>query len=273
MKSACIVLSFLVCVTLLPNIAEGKTWAVLVAGSNTWDNYRHQADICHSYQILHRNGIPDENIVVMMYDDLAHNEDNPTPGKIINKPNGPDVYHGVLKDYTGAAVTPKNFLNVLKGDKDALRGTGSGKVLGSGPDDDVFIYFADHGAPGLIAFPDVAPTLKKKQLLDALKFMHEKKKYKKMVIYIEACESGSMFSNGGLPDDIKIFATTAANPHESSYATYWDEKRETYLGDLYSIAWMENSDKSNLTKETLQQQFLKVKKRTNLSHVQEYGEK
>ena len=26
----------------------------------------------------------------------------------------------------------------------------------SGPDDDVFVYFADHGAPGLIAFPDGA---------------------------------------------------------------------------------------------------------------------
>lgn len=25
---------------------------------------------------------------------------NPTKGKIINKPNGPDVYQGVLKDYT-----------------------------------------------------------------------------------------------------------------------------------------------------------------------------
>jgi hypothetical protein len=29
---------------------------------------------------------------------------------------------------------------------------------------------------------------------------------------------------------------------------------------------------SNLTTETLQQQFLKVKQRTNLSHVQEYGQ-
>jgi hypothetical protein len=35
MESACIVLAFLVRVTLLANIAEGKTWAVLVAGSNT----------------------------------------------------------------------------------------------------------------------------------------------------------------------------------------------------------------------------------------------
>lgn len=47
-------------------------WAVLVAGSHEWTNYRHQADVCHAYQILHNNGIPDSNIIVMMYDDLAH---------------------------------------------------------------------------------------------------------------------------------------------------------------------------------------------------------
>ncbi len=34
-----------------------------------------QADICHSYQILSKNGIPDEQIVVMMYDDIAYNEE------------------------------------------------------------------------------------------------------------------------------------------------------------------------------------------------------
>ena len=32
-----------------------------------------KADACHAYQILHKNGIPDENIVVMMYDDIAYN--------------------------------------------------------------------------------------------------------------------------------------------------------------------------------------------------------
>ena len=48
-------------------------FAVLVAGSNEYYNYRHQADVCHAYQILHRYGIPDTNIVVMMYDDIAKN--------------------------------------------------------------------------------------------------------------------------------------------------------------------------------------------------------
>ena len=62
-------------------LCEPKHWAVLVAGSNGYFNYRHQADICHAYQILRRNGIPDERIIVMMYDDIAHNTNNPTPGR------------------------------------------------------------------------------------------------------------------------------------------------------------------------------------------------
>ncbi|CDQ97514.1 unnamed protein product [Oncorhynchus mykiss] len=55
---------------------NGKNWVVIVAGSNGWHNYRHQASAgaCHAYQIVHKNGIPDKQIVVMMYDDLATNK-------------------------------------------------------------------------------------------------------------------------------------------------------------------------------------------------------
>ena len=60
---------------------------LLVAGSNGWFNYRHQADICHAYQIVHAHGVPDDRIIVMMYDDIAFNKENPTPGMIINQVN------------------------------------------------------------------------------------------------------------------------------------------------------------------------------------------
>lgn len=43
-----------------------------------------------------------------------------------------------------------------------------------------------------------------------------------------------------------VYATTAANPHESSYACYYDSKLETYLGDCYSVNWMENVDSVSL---------------------------
>ena len=64
---------------------------------NLWVVGIFQADVCHAYQILKRGGLKDENIVVFMYDDIAHNSENPYPGKIINKPDGPDVYQGVPK--------------------------------------------------------------------------------------------------------------------------------------------------------------------------------
>ena len=28
-----------------------QNWAVLIAGSDGWYNYRHQADVCHAYQV------------------------------------------------------------------------------------------------------------------------------------------------------------------------------------------------------------------------------
>nr|KAF6287261.1 legumain [Pipistrellus kuhlii] len=247
----------------------GKHWVVIVAGSNGWYNYRHQADACHAYQIVHRNGIPDEQIVVMMYDDIATSEENPTPGVVINRPNGTDVYKGVLKDYTGEAVTPQNFLAVLRGDEEAVKGVGSGKVLKSGPRDHVFVYFTDHGATGLLAFPN--DDLHVKELNETIQYMYKHNKYQKMVFYIEACESGSMMKH--LPTDINVYATTAANPEESSYACYYDEQRSTYLGDWYSVNWMEDSDMEDLTKETLHKQYQLVKTHTNTSHVMQYGNK
>ena len=75
-----------------------------------------------------------------------------------------------------------------------------------------------------------------------------------------------------LPKDINIYATTAANPTESSYACYYDEKRSTYLGDVYSVNWIENSDRKSLGKETLLEQFKIIRKETNTSHVTEYGD-
>merc|ERR1719304_22213 len=125
---------------------DGDLWVLLVAGSNGWFNYRHQADVCHAYQIVHAHGVPDDHIIVMMYDDIAYNKENPTPGKIINHPNGTDVYKGVPHDYTCNNVNPEAFLKVLQGEK--VAGT-SGKTLKSGPNDNIFVYLADHGAKGL----------------------------------------------------------------------------------------------------------------------------
>jgi len=101
--------------------------------------------------------------------------------------------------------------------------------------------------------------------------MHQNNMYNQLVFYLEACEAGSMF-NTLLPANIKIFATTASTPDTSSYACYYDAKRNTYLGDVYSVNWMENSDAVDISKESLQDQFTVVKRLTNTSVCCEYGD-
>ncbi len=41
-----------------------------------------QADVCHAYQIVSGHGVPDDHIIVMMYDDIAKNPENPTKGAV-----------------------------------------------------------------------------------------------------------------------------------------------------------------------------------------------
>ena len=54
-----------------------------------------------------------------------------------------------MQDYTGEAVNSENLFAVILGNKTAIKG-GSGKVLETGPNDHIFIYYADHGGPGVL---------------------------------------------------------------------------------------------------------------------------
>ncbi|KAK4795826.1 hypothetical protein SAY86_028152 [Trapa natans] len=265
-------------------LGAGTRWAVLVAGSSGYANYRHQADVCHAYQILKKGGIKEENIVVFMYDDIATHVLNPRNGIIINHPQGEDVYAGVPKDYTGKDVTAENLYAVLLGDKSKVKG-GSGKVINSTAEDRIFFYYSDHGGPGVLGMPNM-PFLYAGDFIEVLKKKHAAGSYREMVIYVESCESGSMFE-GVMPDDLNIYVTTASNAEESSFGTYCPgmdpsppPEYITCLGDLYSISWMEDSEGHNLKKETVKDQYKQVKLRTSNfntynvgSHVMQYGNK
>jgi legumain len=168
--------------------ASGEHWAVIVAGSRGYENYRHQADACHAYHVARRHGIPAENVVLMMYDDVATAKENPFPGKLYNRATtsaeknaAEDVYAGCHVDYAGEHVTPANFLSVLVGNATATSGK---KVLASGPDDRVFVNFVDHGARGFVVFPH-GQMLTASQLTGSMETMYKQKRYHELVLYVE----------------------------------------------------------------------------------------
>jgi legumain len=255
----------------------GEVWALLIAGSYGYGNYRHQADVAHAYQVLAAGGVPDDHIVVMVYDDIASSIENPHKGQIFNRPGGPNVYKGMPKDYTGENVNVDTFLAVLNGKEDVPVALGStGKTIKSKANDRVFVYYSDHGAPGILGMP-TGDFLYADKLVKTLHKKAAENGFAEMVMYIEACESGSMFE-GTLDDSLKIYAVTAANAAESSWGAYCPGQTPgpppefgTCLGDLFSISFLENDDATDLVKETLEQQFLLVRNRTSNNGTYEQG--
>lgn len=251
---------------------------MLVAGSSGYWNYRHQADLCHAYLLLIGQGVPQEHIIVLSANDVAYDNVNPFPGHLYNSPGTDpiDVFPGCRVDYNGTDNNSTNFLAVLTGNQTWASSIGTGRVLESGPNDTVFLYYVDHGAPGLIAFPD--DLLFADTFIAALEEMHTKGMYGKLVIFMEACYSGSMF-DGLLPNNIGIYAVTAANDTESSWGIFCPPDAEingvnmyTCLGDMFSVHWMDIAASNDMSTMTLGEIYTTVAVLTNESHVMEYGD-
>ena len=263
---------------------QGENWAVLACGSTGYMNYRHQADVFHVYQSLLKRGFSKEHIILFAYDDIAYSPRNPFPGQVFNRPDGPDVYEGVSIDYSDYNVNPETYISVLKGDNKngKLR-----KVLNSTENDNIFLYFVDHGIAGAIVFPD-NKFLYADELEETFKFMKDKKMYKNIIFYLESCYSGSMFNN--INPDLNVYSVTAASPSEQSLATYCypqdyvnGQEMHTCLSNEFTSNWIDDSDsriffeESQETKDSKceyssHDQFLYTKDKTKNSHVQEYGD-
>ena len=117
------------------------------------------------------------------------------------------------------------------------------RVLGSNEDSTVFVYFSDHGAPGHLIMPDDA--IYADELHSLIGEMYETGMYNELALFIEACESGSMFQDFDL-GPYKAWAMTATDAVNPSYGTYCHPHDEvngqhlyTCLGDLFSVSWME----------------------------------
>lgn len=168
-------------------------------------------------------------------------------------------------DYTGSDVNIYNFMAVLKGDQQALNISESSnatrRVLGSNDQSKVFVSFFDHGAPGMLLFPD--SIMYADQLNETIKAMYNKNLYSELILFIEACESGSLFLDIDLKG-MNAWALTATNATMPSWGTfcYPHDKIDgnhmyTCLGDLFSVTWMSylEANENKLRDLTLEQLY------------------
>lgn len=213
----------------------------------------------------------------MAFDDAAWDSENPFQGELYNVKDGLNYYEGCQIDYKGESVSRANFEAVLRGEADKVNTTGEAKVLQTNVDSKIFLYFADHGAPGHLMFPD--SSLFADELNATLQHMYANGRYKELVMFIEACESGSLFAHIDL-ESIGAYALTATNATAPSYGTFCyphdmvkGQNLYSCLGDLFSVSWMDylTQNKKVLSEKSMKSFYEEIKKRTVKSEVMAFG--
>jgi len=116
-------------------------YAVLVAASEGWKNYRHQADVLGMYHYLKEKGYDDDHIILIMADDIAHNERNPLKGVIRRELDGENLYEDVQIDYQLGDLTLNDLKQILTGEPSEAYPV----TLGSSANDNVLFFWSGHG--------------------------------------------------------------------------------------------------------------------------------
>jgi len=201
--------------------------AVIVGPSRGWKNYRHQSDALTVYSLLRQNGVSDEDIILMTYDDVPTVPENPLRGDIHNVPKGQNIRSGALVDYSGANVTAATFKNVMTGTKTASTPV----VLASNASTDLFVYIASHGAPDEIVFGTGNSVLTTEEFTALTDSMEQNRQYRQMAFFVDTCFGESVATNVTAPG---ILYLTGAARNEPSLGAVYDMEIKQWLSDEFT---------------------------------------
>ena len=227
-------------------------WAVVVASSSGFQNYRHQADALNIYQYLRSQGFSDDHILLVMSDDIAGNGYNTRPGVVSIEPDGDNLYHDVSVDYNLTELTASDIIDKIA-------------ALPADSDDNIFIFWSGHGSSHGLSWRDdetVTPEMAR-SLMDRMQGH-----YRKLMWCIEACYSGAIGEAiEGVPG---VLVMTAANANETSKAAIYNSEMGIWMTNRFSVYLIETL-KNELTGDngdiTVREMFYYLSTHTLGSHV------
>lgn len=207
-------------------------WAVVVSTSDTWINYRHQADALAMYQLLRRHGYADDHIIFVSEDNLAYHPNNIHPGEIKVRPDGENLHHDVTVDYRLSDINIGDLKKIMLGDEAypaRLNSTGR---------DNVIVFWCGHGGWNRLAWGD--DVISAKDVRGIVEAMHTAGRYRRMLFVVDACYSGSIGEAcSGVPGALFV---TAANAAEPSKADMKDVEMGVWLSNGFTRAFQETVD-------------------------------
>lgn len=234
----------------------GEFWAVIGALSQDWVNYRHQADALTVYQYLKDQGVSDDHIILLVFDDIPYDTRNKNPGEVYHTPNEVEVRKYANPDYFGDNVNKQMLTNVLYGTYE----DGDYPVLQSHENATVLLYFSSHGTPGgdlLVGKGEeqISPV----DFSSYLEKMAEKKKFGRILVILESCFSGA--TAGNVKTD-NVILLTAASSNETSKSAIYDSELATWLSDEFTsqlISILQTADQDMPLRDLYHQVYQNVR--------------
>ena len=238
--------------------ALGDRWALLIAASKGWSNYRFQSDVFAMYQLLRQHGYDDNHIVLICEDDVARHANNPYQGELRISDTGTNVYDASAIDYRLSDLNPADIGAILQGQSSAKLP----KVLNPDADDNVLVFWSGHGSPGSLNFGD-----RQSMTYDRMRDILTNTPHRKLLMAVEACYSGGLGEAcAGLPGCLFI---TAANPYETSHADVWSEDVGVYLSNGFTRGFQEAIGTNPAI--SLRDLYYTLARNTSGSHVKVYN--
>lgn len=182
--------------------------AIIVSSSRYWFNYRHAMNALGIYEVFRENGIPEENIILMLADEYASNARNPYKNRMhasgIHRPSWYSNHTEV--DYRGSDVTVQVFL-------DALMGTAP-KALHTDEDSRLVIYMTGHGGDNFFKFQD-EEELTSQDIAAVMDQLNENRKFAEALFIADTCQAFTLFDKLTTPN-VLAFGTSLRD--QNAYA-------------------------------------------------------
>lgn len=187
-------------------------WAILVATSGFWYDYRHTTNVLLLRKQLKELGMPDNRILLLTAGNTACDPHNPFPGRHLG--NDTDLYDSISPHLRGLAVNPLSVAETLT-------------TLKSDALSNVFLYITGHGGPGFVKFQD-SQVLSAQSLQSIVDVMSIKHKFREMLVVVDSCSSATMKVNG-------VSFVSSSEEGKSSYSVTYDKTLGTSPVDKFTF--------------------------------------
>lgn len=217
--------------------ALGDKYAVVVGASDTWSNYRHQADALAMYQMLKTAGYDDDHIILIMEDNIAADPKNIYPGIVRVTPDGENLHHDVKVDYKLSEIRDKDIADIMCGKtSDRLPYT-----ICPTENDNIIMFWCGHGSRSTLMWGSY-DEVRGSEMRAIIERLHSEKRYRKLMFVLDACYSGTIGEAiQGIPG---VLVFTAAHANEPSKADVYDDNLNVWLSNGFTRTFRDQVTKN-----------------------------